>query len=198
MSSDQIQFFGSIDHSHGDDRKQLSADYPVYYFREHVEKLREEVEDHEMRLRDDKVPVTEIYKAKAELKKKKEKLATIEASIPKLDGKQKDAMAKHYKALEGMIRDAMPTRSDMMMGLANVHDEVRMMSKPSLDARGMSILGQLGIRAVNGKITRTEAERAYKILGCNLGENTNIERLRRDRSGGVYKNEMYLHEMPGA
>lgn len=196
--SDGIQFFGNIDRVHGDDRKGFASAYPVSYFKQQVEALKNDIEDSEMRLRDDRVPVTDIHKAKVELKKKKEKMDAIEQSIPKVSGKQKDELSKHYKDLSEKIRDAMPTRSDMMMGLADVHSEVRAMTKPCISVKGMEFLRDMGIRPVNGKITRNEASRAFKIIGNVLGEHTNVERLRRDRSGGTFKNERSVYEIAGA
>jgi len=53
----------------------------------------------------------------------------------------------------------------------------------------------MGITAQGGKISRNQASRAYKIIGKVLGENTNVEKLRRDRKTGTYSIARTLQEM---
>ena len=117
-------------------------------------------------------------------------------SKPKLKGKEEEEAAKFYGHLSDQLRDAMPSRSDMKKGLADAHEEVRRMTTPIIDVRGKTkMLSNMGIEAKGGKITRTQAAKAFKIVGRVLGEPTNIEYLRRDYNHGTFHPERSLEEM---
>ncbi len=59
----------------------------------------------------------------------------------------------------------------------------------------MEMLMEMGIKPVNGKISRNQASTAWKICGRLLGEQTNTEALRRDSYGGTYHSGRKLEEL---
>ena len=106
----------------------------------------------------------------------------IYQNLDKLKGKQKDRVAKVYDELGRAIGDKLFTRSDMMKGLADAHEEVKRMTEPSIPVTGdaMSLAKACNVKTVKGKVTREGAAKIWKILGKALGDRTNTEHLRRD------------------
>ena len=112
-------------------------------------------------------------------------------SKPKVTGRDKDALADFYKSLEGDIRDSMFTRTDMEKGLADPHQELERQKTPGFNIKPHSkLFHQMGIPVSGGKATRDQLCKAYKVAGKLLGENTNVERLRKDRYGGTYTEDV--------
>jgi hypothetical protein len=175
-----FSIFGSVDLS---DKGKVMSTYPSYYFDHMKDALREEITVTENQLSMDLVPHTEVGVTRERLSQKKAKLKEIENSIPQLRGKDKDRIAKAYDELGTEIKERLPSRSDMMKRLADPHREVKMMTEPQIKLRGDQL--QLA-RACNvkvhkdGMVTRTGAEKVWKIAGKILGEATNTEHLRRD------------------
>ena len=102
----------------------------------------------------------------------------ISSSRPKLKGKDKDDIAKGYKELGGQIAESMFTLSDMKRGTASAHEEARRMVKPiiSVDPK---LAASCGVNTKDGMVSRNDASKIYKIMGKLIGDNTNIEVLRK-------------------
>jgi hypothetical protein len=80
------------------------------------------------------------------------------------------------------ISDAMFKRSEMERGVADAHEEARRMSEPVLkleDKELIFVRACEGKIEANGKVSRTTAERCWKIISRLLGENSNTEVLRK-------------------
>ena len=124
-------------------------------------------------------------------------MPTIKASVPKLNGKEKDELGRLYEDMQQKISDSMYSRTDMKKGLVDVHEEARRMSEPIIpvDVKHRKFMVNHGIIPKKGKITRNEASRAYKMSGRVLDANTNTEALRRDYKTGVTKFEKTLREL---
>ncbi len=195
-----MEFFGQCDHKDNDKRKPIASTYPCWYFDGPIEQMKEDIANTEHRLKVGLVPDAAIAETRAHLEKTRGRLAEIEAARPNLEGRDKEKAWKTYKELRDEIRDSMPTYDDMRRGLANPHEEHRR----NIGLNGGINVKKMGavqlMRALNvspredGTITRNQARKAYKILGKALGENTNIERLRRFHSGGTFRNEMGVNE----
>jgi len=190
-----IQFFSSIDRKGKRADGAITSEYPAFYFYTHYEELQESTDKQQRQVDLGLVPASELPRIKAELKRNNDRLAEIQEANPKL-GPEKDAVHKLYKELEESISDSMYTRSDMQKGLVDAHEEARRMTDPIIPIKGNEkFFHNMGITARNGKVSRNEASRAYKIMGKALGENTNTERLRRDRNTGTFSIGRTLQEM---
>lgn len=195
---DDINFFGSTDRKGKRADGVVTSEYPAFYFHTQLDDLKEETEKQERMIERGLVPASELPYIKSEVEKNKNRISEIEAAKPNLTGPQKDAAYSLYKNLEGQIADSMFTRSEMKKGLADAHEEARRMSEPIISIKGNEkFFHNMGITARSGKVTRDQASRVYKILGKALQENTNTEKLRKDRKTGTYSIEQTLHEMLG-
>ena len=193
---DDINFFGAVDRKGKRKDGNVTSEYPAFYFHTQYDELKEETEKQERQLKMGIIPPSEVPYITKEIERNKERLIDIQKSKPQLKGPQKDAVHKMYKELADQISDSMFTRSEMKKGLGDAHEEARRMSQPIISIAGnQKFFSNMGITAKNGKITRNQAARAYKIMGKALGENTNTERLRKDRKTGTHQIERTLHEM---
>jgi hypothetical protein len=191
-----IQFFGKVDRKRPDGG--ISSEYPGWYFPVKIDELEREIESTESNLKRGLVPAEVLPYVEAELARKKEIRLAIEEGRPVLSGEELDQAHKIYQTLGRQISDHMFTRSEMMKGLANPHEEARLMSQPCVDITGnVQVIRSCGIDVPKGvtKISRNQASKAWKILGRLCGERTNVEYLRKDRNTGTYRSDVPLEEM---
>ncbi len=163
------------------------SEYPGWYYegRQQMDDLRETIKSRERALERGYIHADRIDETREKLKWEKERLSQIEESSPRLSGDQKDKLAKLSKDLGGEISDAMFTRTDMKLGLADAHDEANriMLKKMSVNSEDEAKLAtEMGIQVVEGKVTRKDKERMWKVAQKALGEPSNTEVLRRDRA----------------
>ena len=193
---DDINFFGSVDRKGKREDGAVTSEYPAFYFHTQYDELKEETEKQERQLEMGLIPPSEAPYIKAEIQRNKDRLVDIQKANPQLTGPQKDAVYNMYKDLASQISDSMYTRTDMQKGLVDAHEEARRMSQPIISIKGNEkFFHNMGIKADKGMISRNQASRAYKIMGKALGENTNVEQLRKDRKTGTHQIERTLHEM---
>ena len=193
-----MEIFGSVDRENGGKTAPIKSTYPVYYFKEQIEALEEEVHNMKQYAKNGMVPRQHLADHNEQLKRREEKLQAIKDSMPHLSAKDKDKIARAYDELGKAISDLMPTRTDMQKGLASPHDEVAKMHKQGcVDVRGhVQLLRDTGIEPdKNGKINLNKASKAWKIYGRLLGERTSTEYLRKDYSGHSIKLERSEKEM---
>lgn len=175
-----ISFFSEVDLS---DKGKIASEYPAWYNRQMIDELKEELQVAEYGVKMGYVPQTQIASKLANIKKLKDKLAAIEESIPKMDDKSFDSMAKVRKELGKDITSMMFTRSQMERGLADSHEEARRMVTPSIkltpEASEFAKACNVPISS-DGKVSRTGAEKIWKIASRYLGEMSNTENLRKD------------------
>lgn len=193
---DDVNFFGAVDRKGKREDGAVTSEYPAFYFHTQYDELEEETAKAERNLERGLVPASEVPYIKAEIERNKDRLIEIQKAHPRLEGRQKDAVYNLYKELAAQIQDSMYTRTDMKKGLVDAHEEARRMSQPIISVKGNEkFFHNMGIKAHKGKISRNQASRAYKIMGKALGENTNVERLRKDRKTGTLQIERTLQEM---
>ena len=181
ISPSKIKFFGEADRTR--DGK-IKSDYPAWYQGQHVEDLRESIAQQERSLEEGSVPPERRGQYRERLNQEKERLEQIESSKPKLAGIEKDTAHKFRKEIGERISEAHYSRFHLEKGLVNAHEEARRMTEPCIEVKGQAeaeILRECGAKiSESGKVTRTEAEKAWKIVGRALGEDmTNVEVLRR-------------------
>ena len=176
-----MKFFGEADRTR--DGK-IKSDYPAWYQEQHLEDLRESIAQQERSLEEGSVPPERRGQYKERLNQEKERLEQIETSKPKLAGVEKDTAVKFRKEMGDKISDTLYRKSHIEKGVVNAHEEARRMTEPCIEVKGEAeaeILKECGARITEGgKVTRTEAEKAWKIVGKALGEEmTNVEILRK-------------------
>jgi len=198
MARKDIQFFGSVDRKGKTDTGKITSAYPAWYFTAHLEEMKEGIDRKYRSIQRGEIPASELDLAGITLEKETKRYEQIMLSRPKLEDKDVDDLAKVYKELEKEIGASLFTRSDMKKGLVDVHEEARRMSEPIINVdRNVELLREMGINIPKNKsmVSRNQASKAYKILGKLLGENTNVERLRKDYATGTYRQDIPLEEL---
>lgn len=174
-----INLFGKVDvNKHGN----VGSEMPAWYFRSNKEDLYESIRSTESSI--ERGQVSEEHKPQilADLKKMREKYDAIMESEPKYDGNQQDIMAKTAKELGSQIKESMFSRTDMMRGTADAHEEARRMVEPCIEMKGEAavLAKKMNCRiSRDGMVSRNDAQRVWKVLQRSLGENSNTEILRR-------------------
>jgi hypothetical protein len=192
-----IRFFGAADRQGKTETGVIRSEYPAWYHTQRIEDLEERINRARREL-ERGVSTPNIAELRAQVERDEQILSTILESKPVLSDKDKDKLAKIYKELGDQISDSMFTYTDMMKGLANAHEEYRRNSKPCINADGMvQVLRECGVNIEPGQkmVTRNQATRAWKIIGGALGEQTNVEGLRKDTKTGTIKLDVPLEEM---
>lgn len=174
---DGITFFGKVDKK-GD---KVTSEYPSWMLDVHIDELRESVAQRERALERGDVAPSELGYIREALKKEKARLTEIEASKPSLSPDQTDKIAKEYDKLSKEIKDSLFSYDEMHKGLANPHEEARRMVNPCIKV-DPEVARACGVTPnEKGLVSRNDAAKVFKITGKYLGENTNIEALRKGR-----------------
>ena len=185
---EEFSFFGEVDMKRDGNP---SSQYPSWYFDIYLEELKESVSKKKRRIAMGLVAPSKIMSIKNEVEREEQRIKEIEASKPKLRGKLKDEVAKVYQSLEKQLAEEMPTRKEDKDGLVSPHGELKRWDTPHIkvdpviaNACGISMQK---LKEQKGKVTGKQAAKMYQIIGKSLGENTNVERIRRDRGVEAYK-----------
>ena len=197
MSLDKIQFFGAVDRKGKKKDGAIASPLPCWYFPRKVEELEHEVQKKKRDLATGMLHPTAVPQARFELEQGEKRLAEIRKAHVKLTGKEKDEAKLIYDDMAKQIGDSMFTMYETKKGLADPHEEVRRMKEPiiSIASKHKQLMKNLNVREVNGKISRDDASRVYKILGKSLGENTNTERLRKEGVHPSYQGHVSMDEL---
>ena len=176
-----MKIFGDVDKTREGKPK---SEYPSWYFTQQKDELEEGIAQKERAIRDDLVPHgEELSKMKNKLLHEKNRMEEIKVSEPKPTDAEFVLLKNLRKDLGAMIKDAMFTRSQMEKGLADAHDEAKRMSEPCIAIKEDQIAFAKGCDVVvshNGKVSRSGAEKMWKIASRLLGEPSNTETLRKD------------------
>lgn len=175
----EFQVFGSVDLN---DKGNIKSTYPAWYFDHLMDDLRNDISRIETNLKFDRIPRDQVFDTQSNLSKKKEKLKSLENSMPNLKGKQKDQFAKIREELGEKISGSMFTRDEMRKGLADAREEMKRATEPCIEVRGDSVnfARACNVKIIKGKVSRDGAAKMWKIASKALEEPTNVERLRRD------------------
>lgn len=186
-----IRFFGDVDL---DDNNKVRSMLPAWYFEQHIVDLEESIERKKRALKHKMIRDDLIMRTEAEIKAESEKLTEIRNSRPNLSGASKDRCYAAYKELAEQIKESLPTRKEDKLGLVSPHQELKRMKQKHIKIDS-DIAAACGVKALNGKVSGDEAARCYKIIGKALGENTNVERLRRDGDSEAFRS---MHDLTQA
>jgi len=196
MALESVEFFGSVDRKDGKPDGRITSQFPAFYFDPQISDLEENIFRNERAIASGAIAPDAIPTLKGEIARDRQRLLEIQKCSVKLTGKDKDEAANLYKELGGKIQDSMFTYTEMMKGLANAHDELKRMKTPIIPVgKHAAVFKKMGINPVKGNVSRDEATRVFKILGKTLGENTNVEHLRKDHKYGTFMSDVPLEEM---
>ncbi len=177
--NDNIWFSNEVDiNQHG----VPSSDFPAWYFDQHIDELKIEIDSLEKNLALDLYRGAHLTKVRKDLVSKKVRLENILESKPDFDDKTKDKMAKAVKFLGERIGHVMISRDAKNKRLADAHYEVEKMMRPSVDVGSeveADFYKRKGVQIINGRVSRLQAEICWKIMKKALdGGIANTEALR--------------------
>ncbi len=178
VDDETIQFFTEMDI---DSKGRIKHTYPIYFERLQEQDIREEIRRTETGLENKYYSGAGIGEARERLKKAKDSLDKLLEIRPKFD-KQKDSINRLTKELATVITPSMYRRKDVSKGLVDAHQEARKMVEPviTLTPWAQKVAITNGIRVKDGKVSRDDASRLWQMGREALGEERNIEILRRD------------------
>lgn len=160
----------------------IRSHFPAWYYEQQIEDLKESIRHREYQLDNDLIASTERNIQRERLKQEKDKLDKIEFSRVKLTPIEKDEMGKFQKEMGTKIKNQMFSRSEMEKGTADAHEEARRMIEPIIEIKGefdAKLAEECGVKVKDGKISRKDAEKMWKIASRALGEPSNTETLRK-------------------
>jgi hypothetical protein len=177
-----VEFYGAVDKNK---KGEIASHMPAWYLTQHKEELDKNIDELQSALDRGLVPDVEKELARTRLAQFKQKKSDIDESQPVFTDSQKDAIDKVQKSLGKKIADSMYTRSDMMRGTADAHEEARRMADPCIKLSGEEFIlakkAGLKISMIRGDamVSRTDSERLWKFCRKANGEATNTELLRK-------------------
>ena len=182
--SSKIRLFGKVDINK---QGKIGSSVPAWSMTTHLENLEEETASKRRQLERGQILPDRIMEVRAEIEREEKRIQDIKDSKPKLNERQENELWAHYKSLGKDIGNAMFSRDDMKLGLANSHEEARRVSQPvmKVDERVADFCSANNIPVTEKRdglhITRKGAELAYKYIGRYFNENSNTERLRKNK-----------------
>jgi len=174
-----MKIFGDVDR---DRAGKIRSEYPAWYLDQNVEELRKKTSQLEKALEDEAIPHMVRAKSREKLRQQEERLTAIKRDTPKLDAKQTDDLEKMRKELIKELQDAHPKRSERDRGLIDSHEEAKRMKESCIKVTSecqAEFAKSCGIEIKDGKISRDQMDKMYKISSKILGESTDVEYLRR-------------------
>ena len=197
-----IRFFGEVDRVKGNVSGEIKNTYPAWYYSNKLEEEEGSISRLKHRIFQAETMggfmADQLPQMRNELRRKELRFDNIIRSKPKLSDKDMDTIAGLYSEFGTSIGDSLVSYSKMQKGTTNAAKEARMMTEPCINIPPGAVmhLQEMGIDAKRGgKISRNDAQKAWKIMGNLLGEETNAETLRRDHNTGTYRSDRSLREM---
>lgn len=175
----ELEVFGKVDR---DEKGRVKSDYPALCFPQHKEELEESIRYKQSQLDRGLIVKSEEGFAREALAKEKTRLKEIEESMTRYTQKEIDYLAACRKSLGKKIQELMPRNSQMERGLVNAHTEAAKISEPclKLDPEEIDFVKACDQSITNdGKISRGQAEKCWKIASRIIQEPSNTEELRK-------------------
>ena len=198
MSLEKVKFFGASDRKGKKIDNEIASAFPSWYFTRDIEELEKSIAENKRELDRDIIAGMAKLDLRNKVEAQQERLALIKRGIVRLSDKEKDEAAELYETMSKEITDSMFTRTEMMKGTADAHEEARRMKQGIIKVppKFKKVAENMGCRIDDkGRISRDDASRMFKMTGKLLGENTNTERLRRDHKHGRFQYDVPIEEM---
>lgn len=170
----EITFFGEVDRHPRTGA--ITSEYPSWFWPRQLMQLKDDLQQVNQAL---DLELGNKMELRAKAKELKAKIGSIEESNRKLTDVQQDKVKGYIAEFEPEIARMMPVRSKMRFGTADPHKENEMDETPCIKVDA-GLARDLGVRCEKGKVTRQGAQKMWKILRRRLGEDSNVEILRKD------------------
>jgi hypothetical protein len=160
----------------------VKSEYPAWYWDTQLEELEREVSERRSSISRGIIPSEAMPRYRGDLEAKEARLTKIKEESPRPSQEEKDKLSKMIKEMQERIKESNWKRSEMERGLVDAHEEAKRMSEPCIPIRSdteKNWAEQCYCRIIDGKVTRVDFERMYKIASKLIGEPTDIEYLRR-------------------
>lgn len=174
------KYFGDVDRNK---KGEIGSQYPSWYFEQQQDELRESMEFKKRAIERGSIPKDSVAETLADIAREEQRLREIEQGRPRLKDSELDEVAKTREEIGAHISEALFTRTEESKNLTSGHEEARRMMKPCIKVTSDAMARackDCGVTIKDGMITRNEAAKVWKIMGKLIGEDTNVERLRRD------------------
>lgn len=174
-----ISFFSESDMNKNG---KIASEYPMWYNPNMIEEIREEIKRDEFMVDNGLVADSKVTAVRNRLVGSKKKLEEIENSKPKLSTEEENKLKKAKDEIAKEIKNALFSRSQMLKGLADGHEEARRMATPTIkvSAEMVDLVKACNIPIYDGKMSRNDAQKAWKIASRYFGDMSNVESLRKD------------------
>ena len=178
-TSDGITFYGEVDLNK---KGELASFMPAWSYRQLIDDMKEQIDSKKRSIDSGMLDAEVKTRTVEEHRKLKDRYESIISSKPKIDP---DRLTKVAASLGEKISEAMFTSDQMKKGLADAHEEARRMSQPCIKLTDdEAIMAQAAhIKGVKSGqsfiVSRTQAEKLWKLSRKALGELANTNELRK-------------------
>ncbi|MFZ2956971.1 MAG: hypothetical protein WA705_08790 [Candidatus Ozemobacteraceae bacterium] len=177
-----MEFFGEMDKNKNG---RVASEYPAWYYDVHMDQLREGVARAKRQLNRGEVPPEMVPVVNGELARDEHKISEIEKHKPAISVGERARLLKLYKEeLCPAISAVLFTSNQMKKGLAPAHEEAKRMVKPIIEIKSEELAALVvasGGTLENKRVSRNTLAKVFKLVGKLLGEESNIEVLRKEQ-----------------
>ena len=172
-----VEFFGDVDRNKNNE---ITSELPAWFHREHLSILEEDADQLERQIERGDIPKLHISMTAQEIKTKREKIADIKAAIPKFTGANKNKISEAYFKLKNQIADSLPTHMENRKGYTQPREELDRMKSFHIPV-DKDLAKACNVKTnIAGKVSGDGANKMFKMFGRILGENENVERIRKE------------------
>lgn len=159
----------------------IASTYPMWFFDRVREELENDIVVMENQIKRSYVPEERVPEYRENIKRLKHKLQEMDDAIPKFNSKIMNFINDVIPTLTEKLVNSLPTRTEMEKGLIYPEEEARRMTTPCilLNEKEIRWAKACNVSPHKGMVSRTQLEVMWKIGRKILGEDTNIERIRR-------------------
>lgn len=174
-----VQFYGEVDLNQ---KGELASYMPAWSYTQLIEDLKEQIDSKRRALDSGALEAEKLVSTREEHKKLKERYDAIIASKPKIN---EDLLDRVSKVIGDKISEASFTYDQRQKGLADAHEEARRMVQPCIeltdDAASLAVAARIkGVKKGSKyMVSRTQAEKLWKLTRRALGEPSNVQSLRK-------------------
>ncbi len=174
-----VEFYGEVDLNK---KGELASFMPAWSYTQLIDDLKEQIDSKKRAIDSGALEAESLVRVREEHKKLKERYESIVSSKPKIDP---DRLNKVSQSLGDKISEAMFSHDDRKKGLVDAHEEARRMVQPCIkltdDEAIMAKAAKIkGVKDGSSYVvSRTQAEKLWKLTRRALGEMSNVNALRK-------------------
>lgn len=178
-SESGVTFYGEVDLNK---KGEFSSFMPAWSYTQLLEDMKEQIDSKKRAIDSGLLDAERLVEVRAEHKRLKTRYDDIMASKPDMDMDKLDRLSK---SIGDKISEAMFTRDQMKLGLADAHEEARRMSQPCIELKdeeaSLAVDARIkGVKKGNSYVvSRTQAEKLWKLTRKAMGELANTGMLRK-------------------